>query len=96
MDISYALESLNSEEERKQAERAHSESRTLPRRKPPSCTASHAGRVGHLCKQGERTFDTLPGRGEVTGRSHAEYLHALTHAWESGEKQEIEIREGLE
>ena len=50
------------------------------------------GAVVYANKASELLTSSWAGRGD--GEVPEEYLHALTHAWESGEKQEIEIREG--
>jgi PAS domain S-box-containing protein len=49
------------------------------------------GAIIYANKASEPLTSSWPGKGER--EVPEEYLHALTQAWESGEKQEIEIRE---
>ena len=93
VDISYALESLNSEEERKQAEERNlSLARFADENPHPVMRVTPDGSVIYANKASEALTSSWARGGDR--KVPAEYLHALTHAWESGEKQEIEIREG--
>jgi PAS domain S-box-containing protein len=92
MDISYALESLKGEEERKQAEERNlSLARFVNENPQPVMRVTPDGSLIYANKASmPLTFSwARGGDSKVPG----EYLCALTHAWESGEKQEIEICE---
>ena len=93
MDISYALESLKAEEERKQAEDRILSIARFPDENPePVMRVTPDGTVIYANKASEALTSFWAGRGDR--KVSTEYLRALTHAWETGGKQKIEIREG--
>ncbi len=92
MDISYALESLQGEEKRKQGEQRILSLARFPDESPhPVMRVTPDGSLIYANKASEPL--TSAWAGGVDSKVPSEYLHALTDAWETGEKQEIEIRE---
>jgi len=78
-------------------ERKHAEEHILslarfPDENPhPIMRVTLAGAIIYANKASEPLISSWAGRGKR--EVPEEYLYALTHAWESGERQEIEIRE---
>jgi two-component system, cell cycle sensor histidine kinase and response regulator CckA len=93
MDISYALESLTGEEERKKAEERNlSLARFVDENPHPVMRVTPEGSLIYANKASEPLTSSWARGGDR--KVSREYLRALTDVWETGEKQEIEIHEG--